>query len=53
MQFRKLSSKHKVGLAQVLPESNTGLISDYLYWTSSKNSPELIELSSVNKISLV
>ena len=32
--------------------SNTGSIRDDLYWTSSKNSLELIELSSKNKVSL-
>ena len=33
--------------------SNTGLIRDDPYWTSRKNSSELIELSSINKVSLV
>ena len=32
---------------------NTGSKSDDLYWTSGKNSLELIELSSINKVSLV
>ena len=32
---------------------NTGSINDDPYWTSRKNSLELIELSSVNKVSLV
>ena len=31
----------------------TGSIRDYSYWTSRKNSLELIELSSINKVSLV
>ena len=33
--------------------SNTGSIRDDPYWTSRKNSLELIELSSINKVSLV
>ena len=33
--------------------SNTGSIRDDLYWTSRKDSLELIELSSINKVSLV
>ena len=33
--------------------SNTGSIRDDPYWTSWKNSLELIELSSINKVSLV
>ena len=33
--------------------SNTGSIRDDPYWTSKKNSLELIELSSINKVSLV
>ena len=32
---------------------NTGSIRDDLYWTSRKNSLELIELSSINKVSSV
>ena len=32
---------------------NTGTIRDDPYWTSRKNSLELIELSSINKVSLV
>ena len=37
----------------VILDSNTGLITDDPYWTSRKNSLELIELSSINKVSLV
>ena len=33
--------------------SNTGLIRDDPYWNSRKNSLELIELSSINKVSSV
>jgi hypothetical protein len=33
--------------------SNTGSIRDYPYWTSRKKGLELIELSSINKVSLV
>jgi hypothetical protein len=33
--------------------SNTGSIRDDPYWTSRENSVKLIELSSVNKVSLV
>ena len=36
-----------------LPCNNTGSIRDDPYWTSRKNSLELIELSSKNKVSLV
>jgi hypothetical protein len=32
---------------------NTGSIRDDPYWTSRENSLELIELSSINKVSLV
>ena len=32
---------------------NTGSISDDPFWTSRENSLELIELSSINKVSLV
>ena len=44
---------NKVTLVQVSSCSNTGSIRDYPYWTSRKNSLELIELSSTNKVSLV
>jgi hypothetical protein len=33
--------------------SNTGSVRDQPYWTSRKNSLELIELSSINKVVLV
>ena len=33
--------------------SKAGSIRDHPYWTSRKNSLELIELSSINKVSLV
>ena len=33
--------------------SNTGSIKDDLHWTSRENSLELIELSSINKVSFV
>jgi hypothetical protein len=33
--------------------SSTGSIRDDPYWTSRENSLELIELSSINKVSLV
>ena len=33
--------------------SNTGSVRDDPYWTSRKNSLELIELFSMNKVSLV
>ena len=32
---------------------NTESIRDYFYWTCKKNSLELIELSGMNKVSLV
>ena len=33
--------------------NNTGLLRDDPHWISRKNSLELIELSSINKVSLV
>ena len=43
-----------IGLIKVPSSSiNTGSIRDDPYWTSGKNSLELIELSSINKVSLV
>ena len=44
---------NKVNLVLVFSCSNTGSMRDDLYWTSKKNSLELIELSSMNKVSLV
>ena len=44
---------NKVSLVQVSFCSNTGSIRDDPYWTSRKNSLELIELSSINRVSLV
>ena len=41
------------GLVYVFSCSNTGSIRDDPYWTFRKNSSELIELSSINKVSLV
>jgi hypothetical protein len=38
---------------EVASRSNTGSIRDDTYWTSRENSLELIELSSINKVSLV
>ena len=49
----ELSIINDVGLVQVFICSNTGSIRDDPYWTSRKNSLELIELSSRNKVSLV
>ena len=49
----KVSSISKVSLVQVSSCSNTVSIRDDSYWTSRKNSLELIELSSINKVSLV
>ena len=43
----------KLVKAEVSSCCNTGSIRDDPYWTSRKNSLELIELSSVNKVSLV
>ncbi len=52
-QFRtdtiELSSINKISLVQVSSCSNTGSIKDVPYWTSRKNSLELVELSSINK----
>ena len=50
---QELSSVNKFSLVQVSSCSNTALIRDDPYWTSRKNSLELIELSSINKVSLV
>ena len=47
------SINNKVSLVYVFSCSNTGLIRDDPYWTSRKTSLELIELSSINKVSLV
>ena len=44
---------NKVSLVLVFSCSNTGSIRDDPYWTSRKNSLELIELSCINKVSLV
>jgi hypothetical protein len=49
----ELSSINKVSLVYVSSCSNTGSIRDDSYWTSKKNSLELIELSSINKVSVV
>ena len=48
-----LSGINESSLVQVSSCSNTGSIRDDPYWTSMKNSLELIELSSINKVSLV
>ena len=44
---------NSVNLVWVSSCSDTGSIRDDSYWTSRKNSLELIELSSINKVSLV
>ena len=49
----ELSSKNEVSLVQVSSCSNTNSIRGDPYWTSRKNSLELIELGSINKVSLV
>ena len=46
-------SKHCTKGTPVSSCSKTGSIRDDPYWTSRKNSFELIELSSINKVSLV
>ena len=48
-----LSTKLVVLNTLVSSYNNTGSIRDDLHWTSRKNSLELIELSSINKVSLV
>ena len=40
-------------LSQVSSSSNTGSIRDGPYWAPRKNSLELIELSGINKVSLI
>jgi hypothetical protein len=53
MQFRTdRAIQYKVSLVLVSSGSNTGSIRDNPYWTSRKNSLGLIELSSINKVSL-
>ena len=49
----ELSSINKVSLVWISSCSNTGSIRDDSYWTSRKNSLELIELFSINKVSLL
>ena len=44
---------NKVSLVKVSSCSYTGSIRDDPYWNSRKNSLELIELSSINKVNLV
>ena len=51
--FRELSSINQVCLVKDSSCGNTGSIRDDLYWTSRKNSSELIELSSINEVRLV
>ena len=56
MQFNtyKIEIEYKVYFSLVSSYSNTGSIRDDPFWTSRKNSLELIELSSsINKPSLV
>ena len=48
-----VSSLNKVSLVSVSSCINTGSIRDDAYWISGKNSLELTELSSTNKVSLV
>ena len=50
---RTISSVNTVSLVKVSFGSNTGSIKDDPYWISRKNSLELIEPSSINKVSLV
>ena len=52
LKLIELSSINKVGLVWVSFCSNTGSIRilDDPYWTSRKNSLELIELSSINNV---
>jgi hypothetical protein len=53
--FKFNSAKQcRISLATLISScSNTGSIRDDLYWTSKENILELIELSSINKVSLV
>ena len=53
LELIELSRMRRVRLGQVSSCSNTGSIRDDPYWTSRENSLELIELSSINKVSLV
>ena len=47
------NTQYKVSLVWVSSSSTTGSIRDDAYWIFRKNSLELIELSSINKVSLV
>jgi hypothetical protein len=44
--------QYKISLVWVSFCSNTGSMRDDSYWTFRENSLELIELSSINKVSL-
>ena len=53
LKRRKKPLMQSVSFEEVSSCSNTGSIRDDPYWTSRKNSLELIEPSSINKVSLV
>ena len=53
LQIHIANCLNKVSSVYVSSCTNTGSIRDDLYWTSRKNSLELIELSSIKKVSLV
>ena len=50
--LKRYSGINKVSLVEVSSYNNTESIRDDPYWTSRKNSLELIELSRINKVIL-
>ena len=53
LELTEPASVFKISIVLVSSCSNSGSIRDDPYWTSRKNSLEVIELSSINKVSLV
>ena len=53
LELTEPASVFKISVVLVSSCSNSGSIRDDPYWTSRKNSLEVIELSSINKVSLV
>ena len=51
--YKKIEIEYKVYFSLVSSYSNTGSIRDDPFWTSRKNSLELIELSNINKLKLI
>ena len=51
--YKKIEIEYKVYFSLVSSYSNTGSIRDDPYWTSRKNSLELVKLSNINKLKLI